>query len=169
MSAETPPETMNAAAPETPPEKTWPEIDRRVNPDRRKRPTSFLDTLVGPKRRRRGRRKTDREGLYVDVYHPRDVLLVLTIFTLNLGDALFTLDAAKQGGDQHNPFTSMLLQAGDQSFLWEKCFLMAFWLVLLIVHKNFRIARIGLWLLLLAYSGSFAYHLAMRAMPGLTG
>jgi hypothetical protein len=165
MSAECP---QDPSAAEPAREKTWPEIERRVNPDRRKRPTTFLDTLVGPKRRRRGRRKTDREGLYVDVYHPRDVILVLAVFALNLADALFTLDATRQGGEQHNPFTGAVLQLGEHSFLWEKCFLMGFWLLLLIIHKNFRVARIGLWLLLVAYSGAFAYHLALRVVPGLT-
>jgi hypothetical protein len=134
----------------------------RRRADRRHRPTRFWDTLVGPRRRRHGRRRGDHDRLYVDVYHPSDVALVLSVFLLNLLDAFFTLSILRKGGTEENPLMERLLQAGDASFLFEKCFLVGFWLVLLIVHKNFRLARIGLWLLLAAYSALFGWHVLLH-------
>lgn len=144
------------------PDATWPEVDRRVSPDRRARPTRFWDTLVGPRRRRSGRRASDQRGLYVDVYHGTDVALVLTVFVLNLLDAAFTLNYLGYGGTEENPFMQRLLEAGNATFLFEKCFVVGFWLVLLIVHKNFRIARIGLWLLLVVYAALFGWHVFLH-------
>jgi hypothetical protein len=143
-------------------EASWPATDRRRTADRRHRPTRFWDTLVGPSRRRHGRRRGDHDRLYVDVYHPSDVALVLSVFVLNLLDAFFTLNILRKGGTEENPLMERLLQAGDASFLFEKCFLVGFWLVLLIVHKNFRLARIGLWLLLAAYSALFGWHVLLH-------
>ncbi len=142
---------------------TWPERDRRSGPDRRRRPTRLWDSLVGPRRRQGGRRAEDRPGLYVDVYHPSDVALVLTVFVLNLLDAFFTLSILERGGREENPLMERLLEAGQETFLYEKCFLVGFWLVLLVVHKNFRLARIGLWLLLAVYLGVFAWHVFLHA------
>ena len=154
------PEGVSEAAQDPAP--TWPEVDRRRTPDRRRRPTSFWDTLVGPRRRRSGRRREDHRRLYVDVYHPTDVVLVLAVFLLNLADAFFTLTTLSRGGTEENPLMARLLEAGDSTFLFEKCFVVGFWLVLLIVHKNFRLARIGLWLLLVAYTGLFGWHVLLH-------
>jgi len=55
-----------------------------------------------------------------------------------------------------------LLEAGHATFLVEKCFLVGFWLVLLTVHKNFPLARAGLWGLLVVYSALFAWHVFLQ-------
>ncbi len=158
-----------ASADETASAPTWPQVDRRRTPDRRHRPTRLQDTLAGPRRRRHGRRRADRHRLYVDRYHRSDVALVLAIFALNLLDALFTLQVLGRGAVERNPLMARLLEAGQTTFLVEKCFVVGFWLVLLIVHKNFRMARIGLWVLLLAYAALFGWHLLLHFTRAGTG
>jgi hypothetical protein len=133
--------------------------DRRSGPDRRHRSTRFWDSLLGRRQRRDGRRTEDRDGLYVDVYRRRDVLLLAGIFLFNIFDAFFTLRWLDMGGGEANPLMAKLLEGGDLIFLIQKCFVVGVWLVILIVHKNFRVARTGLWSLLAIYGLLLLYHL----------
>jgi len=139
------------------------EAERRNEADRRARPTSPFAALSGWQRRRQGRRSQDRE-IYVDAFTRRDAALIVVIFALNLLDAGFTLLILEQGGSEANPFMAVLLELGDAAFLWQKCFVVGLWLLFLIVHKNFRFARMGLWTLFVLYSGLFGYHLVLQAL-----
>lgn len=132
--------------------------------DRRRRPTRFWDGLRGPRRRHGGRRHRENERLYVDRYRRRDVALVLATFVLNILDALFTLWILQRGGSEQNPFMQRLLEAGHASFLIEKCLVVGFWLVLLAVHRNFRLAYYGLWMLFGVYAALFVWHLWLHAL-----
>jgi hypothetical protein len=135
--------------------------DRRKQDDRRARPTSMRSTLLGLSRRRAGRRAGERDGIYVDRFHRSDVLLVLAVFTLNIMDAGFTMAWLQRGGSEGNPLMARLLDLGHTAFLIEKCFVVGVWLLVLLVHKNFRVARIGLRALLVIYGLLFAYHVAL--------
>ena len=86
--------------------------------------------------------------------------LVVGILTLNIADAFFTLQWVGRGGSEGNPLMEWVLEnGGTGAFVIQKCLLVGFWLLLLVVHKNFKIARIGLWTLLALYSTLLLYHL----------
>jgi hypothetical protein len=145
--------------------------ERRQSDDRRDKPTGFIDSLSGKARRRHGRRQGESENSYVDVYHRRDVLLILAIFIFNVFDAVFTLAWLQRGGTEANPAMDYLIRVGDSAFLLQKCFVVGIWLLILIVHKNFRVARLGLWMLLALYGLIFLYHahLNLNGVSPITG
>ncbi len=141
----------------------WPYVECRVATDRRQEPTPFWSAFTGRRRRRQGRRAGEREYIYVDRFTRRDVLLVLSILLLNIFDALFTLIWLRRGGAEGNPVMAWLLEIGDGAFLAQKCLVVGLWLLLLVVHKNFPLARIGLWSLAGIYSLLILYHFALIA------
>jgi hypothetical protein len=138
------------------------DIERRAAEDRRHKPTSFIDSLWGRARRRHGRRRGESENSYVDVYRRRDVGLIVAIFLLNVFDAVFTLAWLQRGGSEANPLMDFLIRAGDSVFLIQKCFVVGIWLLVLVVHKNFRFARLGMWMLFVLYAAILVYHLFLR-------
>ena len=140
---------------------TWPDVNRRESPDRRRGPTRFWGALLGPRRRLRGRRQGEGRDIYVDVFHRSDALLLVGILALNAFDALFTLLWLQRGGAEANPIMRWLLELGDHAFLIQKCFVVGLWLIFLVVHKNFRLARIGLWSLLGVYLLLLLYHFTL--------
>lgn len=140
------------------PEPTWPHVDRRANSDRRSRPTRSWDSLLGRRRRASGRRADELDGAYVDRFGAREIGLVLAIFALNIFDAFCTLIWLNRGGAEGNPVMEWALEAGDSVFLFQKCIVAGLWLLILLVHKNFRIARFGLWSLLAVYALVAVYH-----------
>lgn len=115
-----------------------------------------------PSRRSQGRRQSDREG-YVDRYTRQDVVLLLTIFLLNVGDALMTLLWLDRGGREANPIMDFFLDIGPWAFLVQKCLVVGLWLVILVVHKNFRLARIGLYSALVVYGTLMIVHFGIVA------
>lgn len=140
----------------------WVGDDRRDS-DRRVRPTRPWGG--GPRsraRRAQGRRATDQSG-YVDRYSRRDVLLILTVFLMNVCDAFFTMLWLERGGGEANPVMHFLLDIGPGAFLIQKCLVVGFWLVILLVHKNFRFARIGLYASLAVYATLLITHFAIIA------
>ncbi len=113
-----------------------------------------------------GRRTADHKG-YVDVYNRKDIALLLVIFLLNLGDAFFTMLWLDRGGHEANPVMNFFLDISPGAFIAQKCFVVGIWLMVLVVHKNFPLARIGLKislgayaLLLLVHSGIIAFDLS---------
>lgn len=140
---------------------SWEGQDRR-RADRRQRPTSPWKSLFGPLRRADGRRHEDAES-YVDRYSTQDVALLMAIFLLNVADAFFTMMWLSRGGKEANPVMDFFLDIGPAAFLAQKCLVVGFWLVLLLVHKNFRFARIGLYATLVVYSLLLIVHFGILA------
>ncbi|MDP6979644.1 MAG: DUF5658 family protein [Myxococcota bacterium] len=138
-------------------------VDRRRSEDRRQAPTRGWDSLLGFHRRKRGRRTGERDNIYVDSYSRQDVALTLGVLVLNILDAFFTLRWLEMGGGEGNPLMDMLIKSSDMLFLLQKCVVVGLWLVVLIVHKNFRVARMGLWGALALYLGILFYHFALQA------
>jgi hypothetical protein len=134
-------------------------VDRRKTPDRRARPTRFAGNLLGPRRRQGGRRRTDRRPSYVDRYDAMDAVLVLGIFVFNLLDAALTLHHLGRGAQEANPLMDALLRISPELFVAEKAAVGAVCVVALAVHKNFRLARVGLWTFFGFYGVLFLYHL----------
>jgi len=147
------------AAPTLP--STWPFVDRRAGTDRRLRRTRWYDSLLGHRRRQRGRRKGESRNVYVDIYHASDLLLIGVIFLLNLLDAVLTLCFLDRGGVEQNPLIGQLIEAGPHFFLLEKVFVVGLCLVALVVHKTFRLARAGAYALLTAYGLLTLHHLRL--------
>lgn len=138
-------------------------LERRSGEDRRGQPTRIWDSLFGRKLRKHGRREGESENTYVDVYRRRDVGLILGILLLNILDAFFTLRWLDMGGGEANPIMDQLLEhGGDFAFLVQKCLVVGLWLVVLIVHKNFRIARVGLLSLFAIYGLLLLYHFVLQ-------
>ncbi len=88
--------------------------------------------------------------------------MIIAVFALSVGDAALTLVHLDAGGSEANPLMAFLLSIGRETFLYEKCFLVGVWLVILGIHRKFVVARISLWLLLIFYLGLFGYHLTLR-------
>jgi hypothetical protein len=141
----------------------WPDADRRGLSDRRHRPTPFWSAFLGPRRRHGGRRHGETDRTYVDRFTRQDIVLVVAILVLNVLDALFTLVWLQRGGSEGNPIMAWILELGNSAFLIQKTFVVGLWLMLLVVHKNFRLARVGLWALAIVYSLLVLYHVALIA------
>jgi len=139
-----------------------PALEPRVGrgPDRRRRPTPRFSryTLFGG-RRRKARRTEEHEGSFVDLYGTRLFALVLWVALMNVADSFFTLVHLQNGGVEANPVAEALLLTGRAPFVLLKSGLIALALVVLSVHKNFQLARVGLWIAAGAYTLLFGYHL----------
>jgi len=118
--------------------------------------------MLTPRRRASGRRESDRSG-YVDRYTRYDVWLLLSVFLLNVGDAAFTMRWLSRGGREANPVMDFFLDIGPGAFLAQKCLVVGFWLLLLLVHKNFRFARVGLYASLAVYAVLMLVHFGIIA------
>ncbi|MFP6638673.1 MAG: DUF5658 family protein [Myxococcota bacterium] len=129
--------------------------------DRRSRPTSPWSSFKSPRRRTRSRRAEEVENTYVDRFTAHDVALLVSILVLNLLDAVFTLLWIQRGGAEANPFMAFMLELGDGFFLAQKCFMVGLWLIFLTIHKNFRLARIGLYSLAAVYLLLLAGHITL--------
>ena len=149
------------------PKHTSPQNDESVSPptrrgpDRRTRPTSAWRALLGPNRRKGGRRAGEVRNTFVDRFTGWDVSLLVLILVLNILDAFFTLRWIQQGGAEANPFMAYMLELGDGFFLAQKCFVVGIWLIVLTVHKNFRLAQIGLYSLAAVYSLLLVGHIVL--------
>lgn len=131
-------------------------------PDRRGRPTPrFSRFTVRGGRRRTVRRNEESEGTYVDLYDPKLMLAVMWIASMNILDSFFTLVHLQSGGIELNPVAAALLETGRFGFVFWKCSLIGVALLVLTLHKNFGLARMGLWIAAGGYSLLVAYHLTL--------
>jgi hypothetical protein len=134
--------------------------ERRTGVDRRERATGVLSRhwLIG--RRREGRRRGERDNIYVDRYGLWDWLLVGGILGLSLLDMVFTLIHLNAGGTEANPVMAWTLEwGGHGAFKAVKVATTVVGLLVLLVHVRFRRVR---WLLaaaFLVYLGVFVFHL----------
>lgn len=128
--------------------------------DRRSRATPRLSrySLWGG-RRRKIRRQEEREGAYVDLYSPMLLALLAWVALMNSADSFFTLYHLQVGGIELNPFAALLLETGRLGFVLCKSALISLALLVLCVHKNFILARIGLGTSLATYTLLVGYHL----------
>jgi len=138
-----------------------PEGVRRVV-DRRQAPTPRISRFSFTGGRRRSFRRADeREGGFVDRYSIRLWFLILWVALMNIGDSYFTLVHLQAGGVELNPVAAALLGTGRAGFVFVKSFLIALALCVLCVHKNFFLARVGLWIAAGSYTLLLAYHLSL--------
>ena len=129
-------------------------------PDRRVRPTPRFSryTLWGG-RRVAHRRAGEGTDAFVDRYDVSTVLALVWVAIMNVGDSFFTLTHLQSGGIELNPVAGWLLESGRFGFVFSKCLLISLALLVLCQHKNFALARLGLWLAAISYTALFVYHL----------
>lgn len=131
-------------------------------PDRRREPTSRLSRFAfGGGRRRAARRASEQRGAFVDVYDPRLLLLAGWVALMNVADSAFTLVHLQAGGRELNPVADAMLMTGRLGFVALKSALIGLALLVLCLHVNFPLARIGLWVAASAYTLLVAYHLSL--------
>lgn len=97
----------------------------------------------------------------MDLYEGRLFLLVMWVAAMNLADCWFTLIHLQAGGFEVNPVADVLLQSGRVGFVVLKGVLIALALLILTLHKNFWLARIGLWVATGVYTLLVCYHLSL--------
>jgi hypothetical protein len=135
---------------------------RPRGPDRRRQPTPRLSRFSFFGGRRQGpRRGGEGEGSFVDRYGRRLFALVLWVALMNVGDSFFTLVHLQSGGVELNPVARGLLTMGRWNFVFLKSILIALALAVLAVHKNFPLARVGLWASAGTYTCLVGYHLIL--------
>src|SRR5262245_995596 len=131
-------------------------------PDRRASPTPrFSRYSLWGGRGRAPRPREELEGSFVDIYGRKLILLILWVALMNIGDSFFTLVHLQAGGVELNPVAKLLLTAGRWNFVFVKSILIGLALVVLAIHKNFHLARIGLWTAAGTYTCLVVYHLLL--------
>jgi hypothetical protein len=138
---------------------TWRGKDRR----QQKTPRLSRWTFLGG-RRREPRRGEERDGSFVDLYGTGLLLALMWIALANVADCFFTLVHLQSGGAEVNPVADLLLRTGLLNFVLLKSGLVSVALLVLCLHKNLRIARIGIWGAAIAYGILIVYHLALFAV-----
>jgi len=118
-------------------------LDKRIFPDRRKRPTPALSRFTLWGRRKTFRRKEDQEGGgYVDRYHSGLLIPLALAVGLTVLDALFTMMILDDGGWEVNPVVRSAIQLyGDRFWIW-KFLIVSIPLALLCVHSKFRLVML---------------------------
>lgn len=131
-------------------------------PDRRRQATPRLSrfSFVGG-RRVVVRRVEEREGAFVDLYRPTILALLCWVALMNSADSFFTIYHLQVGGIELNPLAAALLETGRLGFVLGKSVLIALALLVLCMHKNFSLARIGLGTALATYTGLVVYHISL--------
>lgn len=132
-------------------------------PDRRRHPTPMLSryTFFGG-RRRTARRENEGEGLFIDVYSLRLSLLLLLFFALTVFDSVATLFYLRKGGTELNPIAQWMIEQGNIEFVLIKGLLTAVCVVFVMLHKNFRYARLAIVVGFSFYFALAIYHIVLQ-------
>ena len=77
---------------------------------------------------------------------------VTWVALMNIGDSFFTLVHLQAGGVEVNPVAAAMLRTGRFGFVFIKAALIGAALLVLTLHKNFQLARWGLWVSTAAYT-----------------
>lgn len=136
------------------------EKDKRIENDRRQRPTRPFSRYMLFGRRRSIRRREDRKThLYVDLYGHYLLLSLLIIILFSIFDAYFTIFHVEKGAREINPLMNLLIGCGNIYFFITKYILTTFGLFVLCIYKNLFITRIIMTGIFLLYLTVFANHI----------
>ncbi len=133
-------------------------VERRSGVNRRHHSMPLL--FSGPRRRRSGgRRLTDDRG-YVDIYDYRTWAVAISILTLSLLDALLTWMHIQEGrASEANPILSAIIRwGGFYPFFGAKAAMTAFPVAILMLHKEWKLARFAARICLWSYILIALYH-----------
>lgn len=136
--------------------------DRRILPDRRKRPTPMISryTFIGGQRKTIRRESDRRRHLFVDLYSPHLLIIFLALLLFSYLDAYFTLTLINHDFIiEANPFMALYLENGIAYFIVNKFLLTALSIFILCIFNNISIARIGLRFLVMVYLSVITYQL----------
>jgi hypothetical protein len=142
-------------------------FDRRSGIDRR-RERSMPPLFSGYHRRHSGgRRKQDRPG-YIDIYGFRSWIIVLFIIALSCLDAVLTAFQIWSGTvKEANPLMNMVISRGGIiTFFTVKAAMTTLPVALIILHKEWKIARFAVWICISAYSLISLYHVYLLVISG---
>ncbi|NWF51548.1 MAG: hypothetical protein HXY47_00500 [Nitrospirae bacterium] len=137
-------------------------VERRHLPDRRKSPTLLISryTFIGG-RRKTIRRYSDRKKyIFVDIYSPQLLLMLLFLLILNISDGYLTLILIRENiAVEVNPIMSFYLELGNISFLTAKLFFTILPLFTFCICKNFSITKASLSTVMIIYISLILYEL----------
>jgi hypothetical protein len=134
-------------------------VDRRSGTDRRD-PARFSFLFGHPRRRKKaGRRKTDRG--YVDVYDLRTWSIAISVLLLSCLDAVLTgLHVVRGSARELNPILNAVIgQGGIPVFFGVKAAMTVFPMAIILVHKEWTLGRYAARLCLWSYILVSIYHL----------
>lgn len=141
-------------------------FDRRIQKDRRKKPTPAITWFTFFGRRRTIRRKEEHQrGGYVDRYSPTLFFFLVLILGLNVLDAFFTMLILDAKGWEANPVVRSVIELyGTEFWVW-KFFIVSFCIALLCLHSKFKLVKemiillSGLYTLVIIYQIYLLLHL----------
>jgi hypothetical protein len=133
-------------------------VERRSGKDRRAHATFPPKFSSFRRRRSSGRRKTDRGG-YIDIYDRGSWAVAISVLILSGIDAILTILQLKRGVIREaNPVMDMVLSwGGIYTFFSLKAAMTAFALAIIMIHKEWLLARymarvcLGCYVLILCY------------------
>ena len=143
-------------------------VERRSGIDRRQ-PSTFPPRFSSHRRRHnKGRRKTDG-GAYVDIYDRKNWEIAIAVMGLSFLDAVLTIFQIERGSVREaNPIMNMAIAwGGVYAFFSLKAVMTAFPLAIIILHKEWLLARYMARLCLWFYIAILIYH--MFLVGDLTG
>ncbi len=141
-------------------EKAVPE--RRKGGDRRKNPATRLQWRnLHRGTRSQVRRESDPQQVYVDVFGLRDFATVLIVLFLSCLDAAFTIYHISRGATELNLLMAYALNIGIGYFFILKYSITALGVLILCVHKNFRLIREVFIGIITLYSLLIIYHIIL--------
>ncbi len=136
-------------------------VERRSGTDRRGEASFWAFLSSSQKRRKsRGRRKTDRAS-YVDIYDSRTWCIVVAILILSFMDALLTgLHVVRGSAMELNPILRAVLEYGGfPAFYSAKAAMTVFPVAVIMIHKEWTLAKYAVRLVLWAYILLSVYHM----------
>src|SRR5262245_16806911 len=132
--------------------------ERRWQFDRRTHPTTLWDALRVRGRRKGFRRVGEASYVYVDCACRRAVVLLFFVLAASALDALCTLLFLQRGGQEANPFMTLVLSYGQTPFVGLKMALTGIGAWFLVAHYYFPMAYRGLLGLAGGYVGLLLLH-----------
>ena len=143
-------------------------VEKRGGKDRRQ-PSTFPPRFSSHRRRhKKGRRKTD-SGAYVDIYDRKNWWIAMAVMGLSFLDAILTVYQIEKGNVREaNPIMNMAIAwGGVYAFFSLKAVMTALPLAIIILHKEWLLARYMARLCLFFYIAILIYHLFL--VSDLTG
>jgi Domain of unknown function (DUF5658) len=150
---------------------------RRYQVDRRRRPTSPLDTFRLRGRRTWPRREEERRGtFFVDRFAASTLAMVVALLSLTIADGVLTIELLDINSEEINPFMGQLLARGHFAFLAGKYLLTAAGLPFIVIYQSYTILgtrfRVGfllpvfisLYVALLSYQWML-FHIGRNSSP----
>ena len=139
--------------------------DRRASQDRRLTPTPLVSRFLLRGARRVGRRAEEQTHVYVDRPGRWAAGAFLALLALSVVDADLTLRVLSDGGDEANPVMRATLALGSSGFVILKLAATFLCSSFLCLHRNWALARAGLWIALAAYVLVLLYHIYGQISP----